>query len=93
MACPGGRGLLRSACPLSADRHDLDGLKLKKGHVAVVREATKTLQIQHGEGPLCTPVSTGHRDMVGPDLLRLLGWVSRPSRWKGHRHNNALQVG
>ena len=27
---------------LSADRHDNDGLKLKKGHVAVVREAIKT---------------------------------------------------
>ena len=37
---------------LSADRHDTDGLKLKKGHVAVGREATKTLQIKHREGPL-----------------------------------------
>ena len=33
---------------LSADRHDTDGLKLKKGHVAVVRERIKTPQLQHG---------------------------------------------
>ena len=58
---------------LSADRHDLDGLKLKKGHVAVVREAIKTLQLQHREGPLHTPLSTGRGDMAGPDLARLLG--------------------
>ena len=30
---------------LSADRHDTDGLKLKKGHVAGVLEARKTLQL------------------------------------------------
>ena len=76
---------------LSADRHDTEGLKLKKGHVAVVREAIKTLQLQHGEGPLRTPVSTGRGDMAGPDLARL--WGLSPSRRKGHRHNNALQVG
>ena len=58
---------------LSADRHDTDGLKLKKGHAAVVREATKTLQLQHGEGPLRTPVSAGRGDMAGPDLAKLLG--------------------
>ena len=59
---------------LSADRHDTDGLKLKKGHVAVVREAIKTLQFQHGEGPLRTPVSTGRSwGHGGPDLARLLG--------------------
>ena len=60
-------------CLLSADHHDLDCLKLKKGHVAIVREAAKSLQIKHGEGPLRTPVSTGCGDMVGPDLARLLG--------------------
>ena len=58
---------------LSADRHDTDGLKLKKGHVAVIREAIKTLQLQHGEGPLRTPVSTDRGDLAGPDLARLLG--------------------
>ena len=42
---------------LSTDRHDLDGLKLKKGHTAIVCEATKTLQLQHGEGPLVKQTS------------------------------------
>ena len=59
--------------PLSADRHDTDGPKLKKSHVAFVSEATKTLQIQHGAGPLRTTVSTGRGDMAGPNLVRILG--------------------
>ena len=49
---------------LSADRHDTDGLKLKKSHDAFVCEAAKTLQIQHGEGLLRTTVSTGRGDMA-----------------------------
>jgi len=57
----------------SADRHDLNGRKLKKGHDAVVCEATKILRIKHGKRSLRTPVSTGRGDMAGPDLARLLG--------------------
>ena len=49
---------------------------MKKSHVAVVREAIKTLQLQHGGGPLRTPVSTGRGDMAGPDLARLLGFLT-----------------
>ena len=64
---------------LSADRHDTDGLKMKKGHVAVVREAIKTLQLQHGEGPLRTLVSTGCGAPTWQD-----SWGLSPSRRKGH---------
>ena len=52
--------------------HDLDGLKIKKGHIAVIREAAKTLQIKHGESPLQTQVTTDREDMAGPNLVRLL---------------------
>ena len=56
----------------SLTAHDLDGLKIKKGHIAVIREAAKTLQIKHGESPLQTQVTTDREDMAGPSLVRLL---------------------
>ena len=52
--------------------HDLDELKIKKSHIAVIREAAKTLQIKHGESPLQTQVTTDHEDMAGPNLVGLL---------------------
>ena len=58
---------------LSTDCHDPGGLKLKKDHITFVFEETKAFQIKHGEGPLCTSVSTCRENMAGPDLVRLLG--------------------
>ena len=37
---------------LSADLSDVDRLKLKRGHISVVREAIRRLQTQQQKGPL-----------------------------------------
>ena len=34
---------------LSASLEDIEGLKMRKGHIAVVREAVTVLQSQHGK--------------------------------------------